>query len=474
MCKRMAVGEMGSYYARPMNRKYLLPAVTLPLAVLAFGACSGDRATLSSAGVRERDSSGVRIIENMRDPSSVDFGWRVGPQPVLRIGGVGGDTAYQFDRISGIVVQSDGRMVVANGGTNTLRWYDGKGKYLFSRGRMGSGPGEFERLRFVAGLAADTIVAMDPSQMRLTFYSGDGQLGSTLKFDLPLPTSPSFVFRDSTGSWIVGATGAGSMQIGELRSARIVRVSAPLMRVSSDAASADTIGTLPGMEVEVGDNGFGPAAFGRSTSVVMHQNELIVGTRDFLGVDIYSIDGRKLRSIRAPTVELLMTPSKEAEYRAFLESRLALVPVQQRAAVREEITPKVMATRIPAYATMFVDDKGNVWLGEYRYDAQPTSRYLVMSPAGEFITRVAVPAGFTPLVVRDDLIFGRGTDSLDVQHVAAYKITRSRSIPSEPSVRAILPAANGVIFVTKPESRRTEHERTRYLQMDLNLFSQRQ
>ncbi|MBA3557794.1 MAG: hypothetical protein H0W30_04255 [Gemmatimonadaceae bacterium] len=50
---------------------------------------------------------------------------------------------------------------MANAGTHQLRFYDREGGYLFSSGRKGGGPGEFESLYFLAKLGGDSLLTFD-------------------------------------------------------------------------------------------------------------------------------------------------------------------------------------------------------------------------------------------------------------------------------------------------------------------------
>jgi len=80
-------------------RVALLPALTL------IGSCSTDSATARDA---VRDSAGIAIVETTSPAAE----WRLSPEPVLRIGVVDGDDAYQFSSIVFAARLSDGRIVI--------------------------------------------------------------------------------------------------------------------------------------------------------------------------------------------------------------------------------------------------------------------------------------------------------------------------------------------------------------------------
>ncbi len=90
-----------------------------------------------------RDSAGVRIVEN--DPSVLDgrAPWRIGPEPLLRIGEQDGAQAYLFHAVQGSTVLPDGTIAVTDGASYNVRLFDSSGAHLRTIGRLGQGPEEF-------------------------------------------------------------------------------------------------------------------------------------------------------------------------------------------------------------------------------------------------------------------------------------------------------------------------------------------
>ena len=127
----------------------------------------------------ERDSAGITIVENAAPRDE----WHIESSPALRIGIVEGDSAYQFFRINFAGRLSDGRIVVANGGTGELRFFDGNGAFVTRVGRKGKGPGEFAAIGSVLLTPADTLIVHDPLNRRLTWIGP----AATLVREQPLP-----------------------------------------------------------------------------------------------------------------------------------------------------------------------------------------------------------------------------------------------------------------------------------------------
>jgi hypothetical protein len=98
------------------------------LALLSIGAgCFG----CSDAPINERtietDSAGIHIIGTSAAEVPT---WQIGPAPELEIGVVDGEEPYRFDRITAAYRLHDGRIVVADGGTSQIRYFDSRGNYL--------------------------------------------------------------------------------------------------------------------------------------------------------------------------------------------------------------------------------------------------------------------------------------------------------------------------------------------------------
>jgi hypothetical protein len=403
-------------------------AIVALVLVVALTACQD--ADVQTANVAVRDSAGIEIIENAGDPWSAEELWRVEAEPVVRIGAIEGGESYLFDGIRGIVVLDDGRIVVANSGDNSLRWFDPEGVFLFERGGAGEGPGEFSRLGPITVAPGDSIVAVDWAGMRFTLFGAEGGVGPMRRM-LGLPAPPGSMHRLSDGSWVVGVSGWSSTQFGPNPAPGVYRVEAPILRVSSDGESIDTLGMFPGNEAEIRTRGetilFGSARFAHQLEYEVANDEIYIGTGDRMQVDVYSSTGRHVRSVRAPEVDVRLTPAIDAAYRDFSRERIAESEREDPAAAERTVADMELPETMPAYSSLIVDDRGNLWVGEYRYDLAPARRYIVFDPEGRFITGVTVPPDFRVMTIANDHLWGRLTDDLDVQYVVGYAMVRDRS-----------------------------------------------
>src|SRR5688500_15707849 len=85
-------------------------APALALAII-YG-CTGDRSSSDSTPAIVRDSASIVIVENLSPVWAENGGWRLSDQPVTTIGMVDGTPEYEFHNVMGVVLASDGTVVV--------------------------------------------------------------------------------------------------------------------------------------------------------------------------------------------------------------------------------------------------------------------------------------------------------------------------------------------------------------------------
>ncbi|MDE2984426.1 MAG: hypothetical protein OXU69_06945, partial [Gemmatimonadota bacterium] len=81
-------------------------------------ACQTDADTRGQPGVQQRDSAGIRIVENPRPPDGSRLGWRTGSEPAVSIGVLEGEDPYMLFAVRDATILSDGR---SNRGQNPGR-----------------------------------------------------------------------------------------------------------------------------------------------------------------------------------------------------------------------------------------------------------------------------------------------------------------------------------------------------------------
>jgi hypothetical protein len=384
----------------------------------ALAAC--DAVGAGPSAVVTRDSAGIAIVESSRLAWSDEDAWRVDPEPQVVIGEADGDAPYLLDRVEGATRLPDGRIVVADGGSNQLRFYDAAGTYLRAVGGSGGGPGEFEHLRALRRCGADSLFAFDLS-WQLTVFTADGVPARNLDLKEPgKPTPPYALACSPTGRFAVSGWGdfAREHRIGLFRSTTNVW--------TLDAAGDSTadLGEHLGSERIGTQNGSGPHPFGRATAIALGADAVFLGSGEMFELRRHDLDGRLTHLWRAPDEDLAIAPAVLDAYRAYVLERVE--PARHPMAERE-LREMPMPDGLPAYTRVEVDATGHVWVERFRARGDTAGvRWGVFAPDGAFLGHVTFPPRFTLHEIGDDHVIGTATDDEGVQRVQLHALRRDR------------------------------------------------
>jgi hypothetical protein len=118
------------------------------------------------------------LIANTAAAQGAEKQWQLGPQLFT----IGSETVAhsQFARIVNVLLLTDSGVIVANGGSKELRFFDAGGRFVRHVGRDGAGPGEYRFLDRVFRLAGDSLGVYDFSLRRLTVLSPEGAFARTV------------------------------------------------------------------------------------------------------------------------------------------------------------------------------------------------------------------------------------------------------------------------------------------------------
>jgi outer membrane protein assembly factor BamB len=149
-----------------------VPATAFALLWFAIACAAGDR-----AGSRTATVDTVAGIVHVRNTGRADS-WRL--EPITTIGAVEGPAS--FGQVSGIIVDDDGLIYVADSKAAEIRVFDERGTHVRTMGRRGEGPSEFGSLYSIAWIG-DTIAVLDPVNGRIGLMSRAGEWQGQLRHD---------------------------------------------------------------------------------------------------------------------------------------------------------------------------------------------------------------------------------------------------------------------------------------------------
>jgi hypothetical protein len=385
--------------------------VAVVVGAVAFAACSEAGAPVSEVVVA--DSAGVRIVTNPMESEALP--WVVGDAPLVSIGGAAASEEEQLFGVRGAARLSDGRIVVANGGTHELRFFSADGGFLSASGAEGEGPGEFVGIWIMYRLPGDTLLVYDQRSSYLRtidrertaevqfssvvgFYADGSQLGQN--FVNTGGELPSGLQRFMTDLYHFGTDGTLLAQLG------------PYM--------LDETYFVP---LEGGGLSFWDPVFGRQSYRLAAGDRFLYADNETFDIQLRESDGSLRMVIRraglAPAVE---AHHIEGEKERRVEEQTDENALRELERILAEIP---IPDRFPAHGDIVHDARGLLWVEVYRLPGDETQRWEVFGPDGVLMGQVTFPEVLdTVYEIGEDYVLGLARDELDVESVRIYGLMR--------------------------------------------------
>jgi hypothetical protein len=369
------------------------------------------------------DSAGVRIVDSSQPRLSGAVSWTRSADPVLEIGTTDGDPDYTLFQIRGALRLADARIVVANQGTNELRYFDPAGTFLLASGGSGSGPGEFQFLDAVWLGRADTVVVSDRANNRVSVFDSVGEF--VRSFDVrpgPGATRPFKQGMLADGSIIASTV----RRVGQRSRVGITRDSVQYLLYTPFGEFAQVVTTQAFLEffnvILDGQQVFDMVPFSQPVVVALGQELVFVAPEKPFEVRGYGREGALeivMRRAHTPV------PVRGADRQAYRERALApVIDEGERSQVERLLAEVPFAEEKPAIASALVDAKGYLWTETFDFPSASDATWSVFSPAGSWETELLLPANFVPYHIGADFILGVQRDEMDVERVVLYGLAR--------------------------------------------------
>ena len=397
----------------------------------AFGCrdSSGDR----SAAAATRDSAGITIVENAAPAWTAEEAWTVSAEPTLEMGVPEGDPDQEFYQIAGVTRLSDGTIVVANAGTQQLRYFAADGSLRGSAGRKGGGPGEFQMLMSLIGLPGDSVLAFDAMSRRLSLFDAAGRhvrdFGAT---DAANPVPLLVLGRLGDGSYVAQMP---NMRVGPemlQRKAGPARDSVYVLHLDGAGSPVDTLGLFPGARVDVQMIEFGGRSmpmpimlpFSPSTHVASAGDRVYLGVSDTYEIGVYTPTGELTRLIRKRHELRQVTEAEIEEHRARLTAVIEGQSNPFMAQFRDAYSRVPYPETMPAFGEILVDREGSLWVAAVAGTEDEPRRWSVFDRDGGWLGEVTTPARLVVREVGADYILGSLTDDMEVERVLLYSLVK--------------------------------------------------
>lgn len=374
-----------------------------------------------------RDSADVRIIENPRPPSGSRLGWRVGAEPAVSIGQLEGEDPYLLDRVRGALVMPDGRIVVANGGSNELRVFDELGRHVATWGGRGEGPREFTSLSQLHRWPGDSLLALYSRGRRLSVLDSAGNLGRA--FTLNRGEAFYNVEDVLPGGAILTIDLVGRYEVPY----GLTRLEDHYRIKDGEGEERSSLGSFAGEEWFHVSTGQGSSMgstipFGHQVTALAWGALAAVAQNDTYEIRAFDLDGTLKRIVRRNHDLVVPTP---ADVEALIESRAAEVPEaerpERRAQMREFYGDRPLPDSHPAFGEVTSDLLDHLWVREYSLPGEetPNPTWTVFDPEGHVLGFMETPAGLTIFEIGEDYFLGLATDDLGVESVQLWALERT-------------------------------------------------
>ncbi len=392
---------------------------TLPF--LLMWACASESEPHATTTVR--DSAGIAIVENFGHLRPDVTGWAVAPEPILSIGTLEGEWTDQLFGVREAMRLPDGRIAIANAGTEEIRIYGPDGSFLDVFGGDGEGPGEFQGLSLLGILPGDTLVAMGRRDRRVSLVHPEHGFIRSVTTD-GLPDGPLEGHGLLSDGRMVTRAGfpfnPDAMQDGPLRG---------LMSYYSarlDGGNPVEYPQLLGPEtvVNMGEDfiSIRLIPFGKRPTVGVAPDLAYFGSGDSYEIRAYDSAGELKRIIR---LDQELVPFTQDYIDRHIEAEVAEAEDMDEAReIRSRYNDFTWPESLPAYLSFETDPPGCLWVEESRGPGDDMPVWSIFDAEGVLQARVSLPEGVDILEVGSDYILGLARDDLDVEYVQMFRLER--------------------------------------------------
>jgi hypothetical protein len=371
----------------------LIRRTLLPLAALVCGseACAQaqDAQAFPSAEARRAGAWAVREVARSRDDSL-------------------------FSDITGMDVDSRGRIYVADWFAARVAVLDSTGALLRTIGRKGLGPGEFRSLRGVQLLPGDTLLAYDPAAARISIFPPDSSgAARVVSLAAGLEGGAPFLVRRTAGDGYL-AFFRPPFAMGDTA----VRLDRVRLLNPDGSPRGEPLRSFPSQSFLLvrASGGFSvtPNPFGREGLFAAGAGGVLhLAWSDSLAVETVDADGRRLAAFAVPYRAPEVTSGD-------VEAAMAGIPTQAARTFRPALQDSLPG-RWPALRALVADAEGTaVWLG-LNTPAGEAGEWASFQPDGRYLGSVFLPREVMVMAVRGRRLYGVRRDVDGVPEILVYQ-----------------------------------------------------
>jgi hypothetical protein len=423
---------------RPIGWEDMRTIATVLVGCAVLSGCSSVGG--SSAPPELSDSAGVTIVDSREPQWREGDAWRVVSEPQVTIGVLEGRDEYQLFDVSAAARQSDGDIVVVDGGTREVRLYGRDGTFMRTLGGRGSGPGEFQNPAQVLVTTADSVTVWDNANFRITRFDSAGAFvdaqslnRGTLAKAIGPPNFPAAGALLPNGDVLVRLVEKPLFEKTAVKTIPklppgVSRPGSGALRVSADLSRIDTLMFFGGAEQAAVDAPWGqmflvpPVAKRTLTAVQATQPKVCIGDQE--GPEVVCFGPGASRTMVRWTAN--PAPVTEWEVAAWRDTIMELYTLKMSEDdVRRALHQVPIPTVRPHYSGIVLDRVGHLWveLAPVSGAAPDPVDHLVFDPTGVLLGSVALPP-IDVLEIGDDYVMGIYRDELEIEYLQVHEIVK--------------------------------------------------
>lgn len=403
---------------------------------------------LLSTGSCEPKDTGEAAAES---GGSDSLGWSatLSADPTLEIGVGLGDAEYQLTDVVSTWRAADGRILVADRGTQEIRAFGTDGAFQYAFGGEGEGPGEFRLLGDASPYRGDSIAVWDPRLLRISIFGLDGEFGRSVHPEDPPDLRE--IDRASTRGVIVAARFWGVLEDGSFvlspqhdvaldqndSEALQLSLEYPVWVYTASGIPLEHLGDFVGPDVwqpsaEV-RGAAGPdvrmptAAYPRTFDIHTHEDRIYIAGSPTFEIQVRTSGGGAERVIRGPELDLAVDAAAREAFQEQARNRAVEdgpIPPAFERALESVSFPETMAP----YSRVLVDALDHLWVREHRIPgAGGPKHWWVFDPNDRLLGTVETPGNVEIREIGADYVLGTHEDALEIPRLRIYRLRKDES-----------------------------------------------
>lgn len=390
--------------------------------------------SLDAQAFSVRDSAGVRIATSQAPLWRQGVEWTIEHNPMVQIGEVDGDDAFLFTGIMDAKSIGEDLLAVVDYRAQEIRLFGIDGRFVRSVGGRGQGPGEFAGAPLITFVPPDTIIAWDPGNKRMSWFTTEGLLAKEFSF-LATPAAAALPMAMVPDAWQLLADGT------------LITTGLDLTRRTPTVQyrNVQIIGPSGQSVVEVGKFPIGervpvplPQSEGRGTRSISNPfapsspaaargapATVFVGGTASWEVKAYGPDGELREIIRAAIPRLPVSRALVRQERDRLKDMAE--PLGVDLSILERTFDGIgFPDSTAAVSQVLADGTGQLWIARWRTRPGATPpTFDVIDSGGQWLGTVHMPPNSGEVIsIAADRVITLWRDASDVSYVRLYHVRK--------------------------------------------------